>query len=441
MRTALQAILADRPRLVAVGVALRWLAWLAVGHPIWLITTVFGWARGFSLLGGLALATIVEIVLTAWAAQGLTPGADTFYMWQQASRFRRRFPATFAKAYRDPRLLALAVGNIYSAPGGLRPVLSAPQLSLLPTGFAPKTVGWVLTAREQHEPSELVAAMNRIAQADSRLAWLRVQPTRQGGLALIASFAPPTAGRSGLVNAQLNGMLGGRLDGGQPDSPHGSMPWTDPDQPFNSFYHLGDPADPWDAYADAQGDNIVGPLITGAPILRPRPPSTKSPSTYIQRITQQSPIDEETQPMIIDTNNPPIHTQPSTTPLTSLIDGPPIDGGGFIDRTATFPRTRTPMGWSLFVLAPANLLAGLAVMAADVGFVGTTVLFAMALISLLLVAAEATWAATRSTLVEQSDRNRGEAGGGSGRRRFPVTVDRSSRPVATSLTQKMLFLY
>ncbi len=384
MRTALQAILADRPRWVAGGVALRWLVWLAVGHPIWLITAIFGWARGFGLLGGLVLATIVESVLTAWAAQGLTPGADTFYMWQQASRFRRRFPATFAKAYRDPRLLALAVGNIYSAPGGLRPVLSAPQLSLIPTGFGPKTVGWVLTAREQHEPKELAAAMHRIAQADSKLAWVRIQPTRQPGMALIVSFAPPTAERSGLVNAQLNDLLGGRYDGGQPDGHTGPMPWSDPDQPFNSFFHMTDPTDPsarWDTYSSPRGDNVVGSLTSKRRARRTRPRTTDFPATFIHDITQRSPIDEETPPMIID--NPP-----PTTSVTSLIDGP-VDGPMFRSRTSAGPMTRTPMGWSLFVLAPANLLAGLAVMASDAGFVGTTVLFSMTIISLLLVIVEA----------------------------------------------------
>lgn len=407
MRTVFQAILADRPRLVAVGVGLRWLAWLAVGHPFFVLAAVFGLARGFGLVESLGLAAIVEVALTLWGVQGLTRGADAVYLWHQVCRFRRRFPATFAKAYQDPRLLALAAGNIYSAPGGLRSVLSTPRLSVVPRAFGYKTVGWVLSPREQHQPNELAAAMERIARSDSRLAGLRVQPTRRG-LALIATFAPPSRGRSGLLTAQLKDLDGGL--GGRPSS-NGGGSGRNPDQPFNTFLNLSDQADDWDAYLNAQSEAVIGPVITGGAGPRPQASTTGYPSTYIHEPRPKSPSQEP--PMIIDANDTDIFdsdifdadffdttdsfdsydpvdsTQPEFPFAASLIEGPPVDGPGFIDSSATWPRTSTPMGWSLFVLAPANVLAGLAVMASDTSRLGIVVLFTMAVMSILLVIAEA----------------------------------------------------
>jgi hypothetical protein len=73
-------------------------------------------------------------------------------------------------------------------PGGLRPVLVAPQLSLIPLAFSYRTIGWILTPRAEHDLVALRAAADRVAAADTRVAEIEIREVREHRLALIVSF-------------------------------------------------------------------------------------------------------------------------------------------------------------------------------------------------------------------------------------------------------------
>lgn len=374
MRTALQALLADRPRLVVVGVALRWLVWLAIGHPAMVLVAAFALARGFGLLASFAIATLAEFGFSAWGMSQLTRGAKAMCLWQQIARFRRRFPAAFAKAHRDPRLLALAVGNIYSAPGGLRPVLSAPGLGVMPRAFGYETVGWTLLPRPQHRTAELELAMAGIADADRGLVSLRVHRKRDGSLALIARFAQPTRRWTGVLTAHIDDLDGG--PGGRPPS----TPTAErADSPTPDRVGLGPPV---------RAEEPDDPFNIFLNLAEPEPATPQSPNEEENAMIIETPDQYDAQD-IYDVYNFGDTTVPQTSFSPSLIQGPAVEAPSFIDRTSSLPKTKVPLGWSLFVIAPANVIAGLAVITADAGRVGTVALFAMAAVSLLLVSAEA----------------------------------------------------
>ncbi len=198
MRAVSRAVLAGHPLVAFWLVALRWLAWLLVGHPLGLLLFGGGLAIGLPVAWLPPAAVAVDDLAVLAASRGASSAGRLVWVWSQACRFRRRWPAALADAsVRQGRDVSIIFsGNYYSTPDGLRPVLAAPRLSMLPSYAFPASVTWAVRPYGTHSFGELHAQVRRLAAVDPRIvdAGMEDERDRLGRWQLTVTFASTAAG-------------------------------------------------------------------------------------------------------------------------------------------------------------------------------------------------------------------------------------------------------
>lgn len=196
---ATRAVLDSRPRLVFLLVTARAVAWFMAGHPVMVASGIGAWAFGASLLEASLLGLLVDGMLSVWSRRQASGLAQWPWLWAMACRFRRRWPVLFERA--NPQRLhftGLLSRNRYNGSGGLRPVLASPLLSLTPVSIRGTTVEWTILTVATHGSGELAAAVEAVADFDSRLAKAQVHETSSpfGHGRLSITFVAPSERKS-----------------------------------------------------------------------------------------------------------------------------------------------------------------------------------------------------------------------------------------------------
>ena len=362
MRSVAQSLLARHPVFAGVGVGCRWVLWLAAGHPFGLIVI------GLAVIAGLpwwyrALVWVgTEVALGLWGFAGLTTGAQSLYLWGHLCRFRRRWPGEFARAYRSDRWPPVVVDNHYSVPGGLRPMLAAPRLSIMPRALDHQTIGWRMLPLADHDLVELAAAVGRVGGADDRIGSIDLRVIPGGQLALIVGFRFVGTGRSS------------RLPTGLELLEQGGLPEVDLDL-----------ADPLRSVLDIQGADADLVLDTGS--------NVATLGGFDGQAIDIGGDDDASVPGSGDSTP----DDRSAAVMPGPLDGgrQPIGGGGGSGSSLP-PNTRTsekrrqgfPMKWSFSVILPSNALVAFAVAASDAGRIGILAVCAATAVSIVLIVAE-----------------------------------------------------
>lgn len=179
MRALIRAYSAGHPVVTAVMLAVRWVLWLASGHPLAVLVVLAALLVGAPPIAGLVLAALIESAVLNVGRFRPSGPARFVWVWSQAMAFRRRWPSAYAEAYVQPEFDRAAVfpGNYYSAPDGLRPVLVSPRLRLLPTSVRPSSVIWRARPWSAQDFRDTDAQVRRLARADDRV--LRAELARQ----------------------------------------------------------------------------------------------------------------------------------------------------------------------------------------------------------------------------------------------------------------------
>ncbi|MDH3193664.1 MAG: hypothetical protein OEM40_05010 [Acidimicrobiia bacterium] len=409
MRSLVQSVFARHPVVVAGATGLRWVSWLLAGHPFGPVIAFVAFVVGLPLwYQGLTLVA-VEAALALWGFAGYTNGAQALYLWGHLCRFRRRWPGRFARAYDDHRFFPVLAHNYYSVPGGLRPILVAPQLSLLPRAFSYRRVGWILTPRAEHDLPTLRLATERVAAADDRIGNIEIREVRGGRLALIVDFERPGTGRSGRLAVRIGDLADPGDDGGggldvlsAPPPP----PYSPPYRPRESDRStdrpgvgvgtgIGVATGIGETVQIGSGDGITSGIADAVPpVAWPEP--ERGGSAYggdipgLQRFRL---------------GDVPVRTWRRHAVVGGVVDdsGDVVDGTGGSEvsrvglRSSQPGRVRPPMierrrgvslPWSFSVIVPANLLIGVAVLLTDAGPVAVIALCAGAGASIILIIAE-----------------------------------------------------
>lgn len=388
MRSVIQSLLARHPIFAAGGVGLRWILWLVVGHPFGLAAAIFlAVATDLPLWAQLGFLAAVETALAFWGLAASTTGARSVYLWPQLCRFRRRFPSEFAQAYDTRRAIPVVGRNYYSIPGGLRPVLFAPQLSLLPGAFSYQTVGWTLRPRPQHHVDELAAAVERIAIADDRVARVQLRQVRGQDLALIVHFERPGSGMTGRLTSRLH-EIGDLAEGG---GDGGGNILDDPPPPPTAPPRPDDPSIPTPSW-------LLGDIEPGGTAIYPAdiPGLQRFRRTDIPSRVPALPADPTPVPDYSNLGQPGHlgdYRDPSPTGsrhLAAVIAGPwaADEARAAPSSHRVAPTGRAPMRWSFTVIVPANLALGAVVWMTDAGPVAIVALCTGAAISVILIVAE-----------------------------------------------------
>ncbi len=362
MRSVAQSLFARHPTAAGVGVGIRWLVWLVAGHPFGLVVLLLAvdaglWWRHAWLLGAAA-----ELALGLWGYAGPTKGARSIHLWGQLCRFRRRWPAQFSRAYRPHRRPSVVSENHYSVPGGLRPVLAAPRLSVMPRAFDHRTIGWGILPTADHDLGELVVAVERLGSSDDRIGSIRVRRVRTGQLALIVRFRRSGVTRSILLAVGLGSLAEDITDEAgpcsmlSPLSPFGSGS-ADGDLHDSARSRIGPPDDQKRSWPRGIG---VSPVVSLGSVPGEAGSDTGfeawAPSGQSGRILQPGGVGSEAPMSLRRSSN---------------------DGTAF------------PLKWSFSVILPANSLLALVVSTSDSGPIGLVAVVAATVVSVLLIAAEA----------------------------------------------------
>ncbi|MEM7273152.1 MAG: hypothetical protein AAF547_08750 [Actinomycetota bacterium] len=173
MRAMTRAYLADHPMLTAGILGIRWAGWLIVGHPVAVTAAIVGLGFRLPALAVVAAALALDglVMLRGGRFAGSGGPSRAIWIWAAGTRFRRRWPMAFVEAYVQPPFDRAAVfpGNYYSAPDGLRPVLTAPTLTFFPTGVTDTTVSWSVRPWSAQAFGDVRGQVARIAAADDRV--------------------------------------------------------------------------------------------------------------------------------------------------------------------------------------------------------------------------------------------------------------------------------
>lgn len=191
MRALIRTLLARYPFLAAGLVFVRWLLWLAVGHPVAVATTVTGTIAGAPLriVIPVALTLDLTLLLIADQADGTRP-AEALTLWARAARFRRRWPTAMAgSAAAGQRDVSIVFAhNYYSVPDGFRPILDCPRLSLLPRPRNGHTITWTI----RPWPGQTLAGLDRHLQAvtdgDRRIDRVHIEAAGSRRPTLVVTF-------------------------------------------------------------------------------------------------------------------------------------------------------------------------------------------------------------------------------------------------------------
>ena len=356
MRSVAQSLLARHPALAGVGVGCRWVAWAAVGHPFGLLLFALALGAGLRWWPSAIVGAGAEAVVGLWGVVGLTTGAQSLQLWAQLCRFRRRWPGRFSRAYRSEGHPPVVVSNLYSVPGGLRPVLAAPRLSVMPHAFDHQTIGWHLLPRADHDLMQVALAVGRVGGSDESVGAISLRSLPGGDLALIVRFRRFAVRRSTQASRALGSLVIDEGGGSAID------PWDDQDL----LHSL--------ALSDVGGgsngrDHVVrlGDLPgSGADSVGGRETSASRPPE--RRLGRVEPAHSNAGRQSIGSGHFVSHLPPSAT-----------DQGR---------RRRSRMRWSFSVVLPANVLVGVAVAASDAGRVGLVAVCVAAVLSILLIVAE-----------------------------------------------------
>ncbi len=231
MRAVIRAYVADHPILALIFIVVRWSLWAMAGHPMAVGTFGLAVLLGRSPASALLLAVLFDGgAIVAGSIWSDSP-ARTAWIWAQAARFRRRWPAAFTEAYVQPEFDRAAVfpGNYYSAPDGLRPVLVAPRLSLLPRKLSHHDVRWAVRPWSAQSFGDIAAQSGRVANADDRVVsvdLVRRKKHQRRRWDLVVSFAEPAVdpddGSAVAGNGRRPAINGGDSNGGP--TPSGRRP-------------------------------------------------------------------------------------------------------------------------------------------------------------------------------------------------------------------------
>lgn len=223
MRAVVRAVLAEHPVVAFVLVVVRWLIWTLIGHPVLaLISVVAITARPPMLWSMLAVAAVIDAAVTMILRYGNGTTLRPLWIWHEASRFRRDWPARYAEfAVRPGRDVSVVLpGNFYSAPHGFRPSLAAPRLSRLPRSISLTTAAWSIRSHGGQTFEELEEQIHRLPMADDHVLSAHLERVVGPGnrLQLVVIFAAEDGG------TEPPGVLAG-WEGQEPDpSPNGVGP-------------------------------------------------------------------------------------------------------------------------------------------------------------------------------------------------------------------------
>ena len=202
MRAVIRALLSRYPLLAVAVVTARWVAMTLIGFPIAAIVGVGGFSLGLPAPVALVPAVLAELVATGLALAGAGGVIARYVGWRRACRFRCRWPTLSAEigasAFRNVSVV-LAEGANYSGPDGFRPILAAPQLSLMPISLSEDRACWTLRPTGRGSFQELADQVALLPLIDDRIAQatLTRQPHRLSRWLLWIVFNNYTDGRGG----------------------------------------------------------------------------------------------------------------------------------------------------------------------------------------------------------------------------------------------------
>lgn len=217
MRALVRAYLAGHPVQALGLIVSRWVLWFAAGHPLGTVVGLTALVAGWGLIPAAMSAALIDQAAFVGGAVWADGPTRRYWAWTQGARFRRRWPSAFTEAYVQPEFDRAAVfpGNYYSAPDGLRPVLVAPRLSLLPRRVGRHDMRWVVRPWSAQGFEAIVAQSDRLARFDDRVVRTDLDRRETGHRRrwdLTVSFAAPTTEPDGDLPTTADGqspLIGG----------------------------------------------------------------------------------------------------------------------------------------------------------------------------------------------------------------------------------------
>lgn len=202
MRALLKHLLAKHPVVAAIAVAVRWLTWLAIGHPAAIFVAIATITIGVPLFLAVPLALAIDIPLTTRMVD--PPALNRSWRWAQAARFRRAWPSATAALVRGGARTTVLSTNHYSSPGGYRPMLEAPPLSFFPRFNSVGEATWVVRPTATLPYLRLRTETFRIGARFDSVSIVRILPYESATwdendtrARLVVSFQPSSGSPSG----------------------------------------------------------------------------------------------------------------------------------------------------------------------------------------------------------------------------------------------------
>lgn len=198
MRAVVRAYLAGHPLLTLGLIVGRWLLWALAGHPVGVAVGLIAVVFDRSLPSAGLFALMADGILFGAGSVWQAGSARLYWVWVQGARFRRRWPSAFTDAYVQPEFDRAAVfpGNYYSAPDGLRPVLVAPRLSILPRRLTRQDIRWAVRPWSAQSFGDIAAQAGRLGGADDRVVradLVRRKHSQRRRWDLVVAFSERTA--------------------------------------------------------------------------------------------------------------------------------------------------------------------------------------------------------------------------------------------------------